>query len=76
MISPSSPLQNHGIQDNIVGAKEAVVITVDFSGLGDHLFEFEFDQWAGVSNLDSFPAEFETEVKPVIIDSLKAASTE
>lgn len=55
----------------IVGAEEAVVITIDFSGLGDHLFEFELEY--GTAN---FPPEFETDVKAVIISSLKAASTE
>ncbi len=53
----------------------AVVITVDFSGLGDHLFEFVQDDWTLASNPESFPPEFEDEIKPVIISSLKVAST-
>lgn len=61
----------------IVGVEEAVVITVDFSGLGDHLFEFELGGWSlSISAPQAFPPEFETEIKPVIIATLKAVSSE
>ena len=61
----------------IVGAEEAVVITVDFSGLGDHLFEFELGGYSlSISAPEAFPPEFETEIKPVIIAALKAVSSE
>lgn len=54
----------------IVGSEEAVVITIDFSGYGDHLFEFSTGLWAS-----SFPPEFDSEVIPVIANNLRAVST-
>lgn len=58
-------------QSVIVGAEEAVVITIDFSGLGDDMFEFSTGPWT-----DAFPTEFESDIKAVIVDSLRAVSTE
>jgi hypothetical protein len=55
----------------IVGSEEAVVITIDFSGLGDDLFEFSLHPWT-----EAFPTEFDSDIKPVIINSLRAVSTE
>lgn len=56
-------------QSVIVGSKAAVVITIDFSGLGDHLFEFVTHPWT-----DAFPIEFDSDIKPVIINHLRAVS--
>ena len=58
-----------------MGVEEAVVITVDFSGLGDDVFEFLLDDWTVASDPDALLPEFKNNIKPVIISNLKATST-
>jgi len=56
--------------------RDVTIIIVNFKALGDELFEFKLNHWSILEGQQlPWPPEFETLVKPAILNSIKATNT-